>query len=184
VAAFSGFLGIGAIVPVLPAHMQADLGSGDVEIGFVIGACSIAALGSRIASGRLVDARGGILGVKLGLVLSSLAGLFAMLPVGLPGLVAARMAQGVGAAFVFSGAAAKIVALDPVNQRARAMGLLAVGPWGALAVGPPAGGLIGSFLGVGDRHAAMRAAGAPIGDIAAGKADLVASPGAAGAADR
>ena len=57
------------------------------------------------------------------------------------------MAQGVGAAFVFSGAAALIVASAPVNQRARAMGLLGVGPWAALAIGPLAGGLIGSFAG-------------------------------------
>jgi MFS family permease len=146
-AAFCGFLGIGAIVPVLPAHMRSDLGSHDVEIGFVIGAYSIGALGSRILSGRLVDARGGMMSVKLGLVLSSLAGLLFVLPLGLPGLVAGRMAQGVGAAFVFGGAAALIVALAPVSQRAKAMGLLGVGPWGALAVGPLIGGLIGSFAG-------------------------------------
>ncbi len=146
-AVFTAFLGIGAIVPVLPGHMQQDLNSGDVEIGFVVGAYSVAALGSRIAAGRLVDARGGIVSVRLGLSVSFLAGLLFLLPLGLPALVAARMAQGVGAAFTFGGAAALIVAMAPPDQRARAMGWLGVGPWGALAVGPIVGALIGSFGG-------------------------------------
>jgi MFS family permease len=146
-AVFTAFLGIGAIVPVLPGHMQQDLGAGDVEIGFVVGAYSVAALGSRIAAGRLVDSRGGVVSVKLGLSVSFLAGLLFLMPLGLPALVAARMAQGVGAAFTFGGAAALIVSMAPPDQRARAMGWLGVGPWGALAVGPIVGGLIGSFAG-------------------------------------
>lgn len=146
-ASFSSFVGIGALVPVLPFHIHSDLGLGDIELGLVVGAYSVAALGSRIAAGRVVDSRGGVVGLRFGLVVGSVAGLLFFVPAGLPGLLVARMCQGVGAAFVFASGASLVVDLAPVHQRARAMSLLGTGPWGGVAIGPFIGGLIGSYVG-------------------------------------
>lgn len=146
-ASFSAFVGIGALVPVLPFHIHHDLGLGDVELGLVVGSYSVAALGSRLAAGRLVDARGGAVGLRFGLVVGSVAGLLYFIPLGLPSLLVARMCQGVGAAFVFASGASLVVDLAPEHQRARAMSLLGTGPWGGVAIGPFVGGLIGSYLG-------------------------------------
>lgn len=144
-AAFSGFVGFGAIIPVLPVHMRIDLGASDVELGVVIGVTSIAALSTRMASGRLVDIRGAALGLVIGLSLCSLAGLLFFAPAGVIGLGVARIVQGFGQAFVFAGCTALTVSRAPADQRARALGLLGVGSWGGMAIGPLFGALLGSF---------------------------------------
>jgi hypothetical protein len=110
-ATFLGFLGIGAILPVLGPHVRRDLGQSDIVLGFAIGVFSIVALAGRLISGPITDRRGRKYSYTAGLALCSLAGVAYLLPFGIWAVFAGRILQGVGEAFLFTGAAAWIVEL-------------------------------------------------------------------------
>jgi MFS family permease len=144
-AMFTGFVGIGAILPALPLHVTGNLGAGDIELGVVIGAFSIAALATRLVSGRFVDRKGPRLALQLGLAVCSIGGFLFLVPAGLPGVIAARLVQGFGDAFLFTAGAAWTIDLAPSDRRAQALGLLALGIWGGLALGPAVGAVLGGY---------------------------------------
>jgi len=73
-AVLAGFLVIGAALPVLPLHVNRDLGFGTFVVGLVAGAQFVASLATRIWSGSYSDANGGKRSVVLGLVAAALAG--------------------------------------------------------------------------------------------------------------
>ncbi len=151
VATFLGFLGIGAILPVLAPHVRHDLGQSDVILGFAIGIFSIVALAARLISGPVTDRRGRKYSYTAGLALCSLAGVAYLLPFGIWAVFAGRILQGIGEAFLFTGAAAWIVELGGADRQARSLGWLSSGIWGGISVGP----VIGQFLGAFDSAAWM-----------------------------
>lgn len=78
-AVLTGFLVIGAALPVLPLHVSGDLGFSSVVVGLVAGAQFGAALISRIWSGSYTDAKGGKRAVVIGFVTAAVAGLLYLL---------------------------------------------------------------------------------------------------------
>ena len=48
---FIGFIGIGAIVPVLAPHVRYDLAQTDFVLGLVVGVFSVVAFGTRFFAG-------------------------------------------------------------------------------------------------------------------------------------
>ena len=144
-ATFLGFLGIGAVLPVLAPHVRHDLGESDVVLGFAIGIFSIVALAGRLISGPVTDRRGRKFSYTTGLALCSLAGVAYLLPLGIWAVFAGRILQGVGEAFLFTGAAAWIVELGGADRQARSLGWLSSGIWGGISVGPAIGQLLGAF---------------------------------------
>jgi MFS family permease len=144
-ATFLGFLGIGAILPVLGPHVRRDLGQSDIVLGFAIGVFSIVALAGRLISGPITDRRGRKYSYTAGLALCSLAGVAYLLPFGIWAVFAGRILQGVGEAFLFTGAAAWIVELGGSGRQARSLGWLSSGIWGGISVGPVIGQLLGAF---------------------------------------
>lgn len=144
-ATFLGFLGMGTVLPGLAPHVRHDLGGSDQTVGFVIGAFSFVALGSRFFSGPLADRRGRKTAFLTGLLSCAVAGSAYLLPLGLPGAYLGRILQGFGEACLYTGAAAWAVEVAGVSRSGQALGYVSSGIWGGISAGPVIGHWLGSF---------------------------------------
>ncbi len=134
-ATFLGFLAIGAVLPVLPQYVRGPVGAGDVAVGVVIGAFALTAFFGRPLGGRIADRRGRKVVHLTGLGICVVAGALLFLPLGVPGLVAARLVLGLGDGWVFTAGVTWIVDLTPAARRGQAIGIFGLAIWGGLAVG-------------------------------------------------
>jgi MFS family permease len=138
-ATLLAFLAVGAVIPVLPRYVTGPLGSGDLAVGVVLGAFAATAIAARPLGGRAADRRGRRPVVLAGLALSAVAGLLYHLPLGVPGLVAARLVLGVGDGWVFTAALSWAVDLTPPARRGQAIAWFGMAIWGGLSLGPVIG---------------------------------------------
>lgn len=129
------FLAIGAVLPVLPRYVTEELGAGDVAVGVVIGAFAISALVGRPIGGRLADRHGRKAIHSIGMAICVVAGLLLYLPLGVAGLVFARLVVGLGDGWVFTAGVTWIVDLAPEQRRGQAIGLFGLAIWGGLTFG-------------------------------------------------
>ncbi|HEX8753045.1 MAG TPA: MFS transporter [Solirubrobacterales bacterium] len=136
---FSGLLGVGAVLPVLPRYVHGPLHEGNVAVGLVVGSYAITGLLLRPVSGRLADTRGRKPMVLFGAIVLAVSGLLYVPNLGIAGLVLARLLLGVGEGAVYTAGSAWIVDLAPVARRGRVLGLYGLAVWGGLSVGPLAG---------------------------------------------
>jgi MFS family permease len=139
---FTGLVAVGAVLPVLPRYVHGPLGSGDVAVGIVVGAYAVTGLLLRPFAGRLADRRGRKPAVLLGSAIVAGAGFLYLLPLGIPGLIAARLLLGAGEGAVFTAGSAWIVDIAPPERRARVIGLYGLAVWSGLSVGPLLGELL------------------------------------------
>ncbi len=116
----------------------------------MIGVFSFVALLGRLVAGPLADRRGRKISFLTGLVCCALAGGIYLMPLGMAGPYLARIFQGMGEAFLYTGAAAWVVELAGIERSAQALGYLSSGIWGGISAGPVVGQWIGSF-----QHAAL-----------------------------
>ncbi len=149
-ATFLGFLGIGTVLPGLAPHVRHDLGGSDETVGYVIGIFSFVALGARFFSGTLADTRGRKKVFALGLLCCAIAGAVYFAPLGIAGVYLARVMQGFGEAFLYTGAATWAIEIAGVHRSAQALGYVSSGIWGGMSAGPVLGSWLGSF-----EHAAL-----------------------------
>ncbi len=149
-ATFLGFLGIGTVLPSLAPHVRHDLGGSDETVGFVIGVFSFIALGARFFSGTLADTRGRKNVFLTGLGCCAAAGAVYLAPLGIAGVYLARVLQGFGEAFLYTGAATWAIEIAGVHRSAQALGYVSSGIWGGMSAGPVLGSWVGSFA-----HAAL-----------------------------
>jgi MFS family permease len=145
IATFLAFLGIGTVIPGLAPHVRHDLGASDETVGFVIGVFSFVALGARFISGPLADTRGRKRSFAAGLLCCAAAGAIYLAPFGISGVYLARVLQGFGEAFLYTGAAAWAVEVAGVHRSAQALGYISSGIWGGMSAGPVVGHWVGSF---------------------------------------
>ena len=139
---FCGLVAVGAVLPVLPRYVHGPLDAGNVAVGVVIGSYAITGLLLRPFAGRLADHRGRKPTVLLGSILVALGGFMYLLPLGVPGLVAARLVLGAGEGTVFTASSAWVVDLAPPARRGRVIGLYGLSVWAGLSIGPLIGELI------------------------------------------
>ena len=139
---FSGLLAVGAVLPVLPRYVHGPLDGGGIDVGIVIGSYAVTGLLLRPFAGRLADRRGRKSTVLLGSSLVAVAGFLYLLPLGIPGLIAARLLLGAGEGTVFTAGSAWIVDIAPPERRGRVIGLYGLSVWSGLSIGP----LIGELL--------------------------------------
>jgi MFS family permease len=139
---FTGLLAVGAVLPVLPRYVHGPLDAGNVAVGVVIGSYAVTGLLLRPFAGRFADRRGRRPAVLAGSLLVAAGGFLYLLPFGVPGLVAARLALGAGEGTVFTAGSAWIVDVAPPDRRGRVIGLYGLAVWSGLSVGP----LIGELL--------------------------------------
>ncbi len=152
----AGVLGLGAfltqfdvtaLVVVMPA-IGRDLGLGMPGLAWVIDAYSLAFTAALLAAGALADRHGRRRILLLGNGLFAAASVACALAGTAPALCVARAAQGIGAAFLITGAIASIAGSfpDPV-LRARALAVIGILSGVAMALGPTLGGLLAAWLG-------------------------------------
>ncbi len=139
---FCGLLAVGAVLPVLPRYVDGPLGGGKVAVGVVIGAYAITGLMLRPFAGRFADRRGRKPTVLIGSLLMAIGGFLYLLPLGVGGLIAARLVLGAGEGTVFTAGSAWIVDLAPPERRGRVIGLYGLAVWSGLSIGPLFGELI------------------------------------------
>jgi MFS family permease len=139
---FASLLAVGTVLPVLPRYVHGPLDAGNVAVGVVIGSYAVTGLLLRPVAGRLADRRGRKPAVLAGSLLVAASGFLYLLPLGVPGLIAARLVLGAGEGTVFTAGSAWIVDIAPADRRGRVIGLYGLAVWAGLSLGP----LIGELL--------------------------------------
>jgi MFS family permease len=144
--AFFTNLDVTAVVVALPA-MARDLGFGMAATAWVVDAYSLAFTGMLLAAGALADR----FGRRRALLVGNMIFLVASLACGFawngPSLWIARGLQGIGAAFIVTGALALISGVfTDANARARAFALMGVVSGVGMAVGPTLGGMVTAWV--------------------------------------
>ncbi|HEX9966325.1 MAG TPA: MFS transporter, partial [Solirubrobacterales bacterium] len=139
---FAGLVAVGAVLPVLPRYVHGPLDGGNVAVGIVIGSYAVTGLLLRPFAGRLADRRGHKPAVLIGSAVVAGAGFLYLLPLGIPGLIVARLLLGAGEGTVFTAGSAWIVDIAPPERRARVIGLYGLAVWSGLSVGPLLGELL------------------------------------------
>lgn len=136
-----------AVVVAMPAVTN-DVGFGIAGMAWMIDAYSLAFTATLMASGALADRFGCrrclLSGNAVFLVASLLCGSASAAPM----LLAARAMQGIGAAFMTTGATSLLAhAFPDIRQRSRAFGINGVISGIAMALGPTMGGALAAWLG-------------------------------------
>ena len=135
------------VVVALPG-IAGNLGFSVDGAAWVFDAYSLAFTGALLASGALADRFGRRRSMLAGNAVFLAASIACGLATNGPMLLAARAAQGVGAAFLVTGALALVAGTFPDReQRARAFGIVGVVSGVAMALGPTLGGLLASWFG-------------------------------------
>lgn len=139
---FSGLFAVGAVLPVLPRYVHGPLDGGNIAVGVVIGCYAATGLLLRPVAGRIADRRGRKPAVLAGSLLVAASGFLYLLPLGIGGLILARLVLGAGEGTVFTAGSAWIVDLAPEDRRGRVIGLYGLAVWGGLSIGPLVGELL------------------------------------------
>jgi MFS family permease len=139
---FAGIVAVGAVLPILPRYVHGPLDGGNIAVGIVVGSYAATGLLLRPVAGRIADSRGRRPAVLAGSLLVAISGFLYLLPLGIPGLILARLVLGAGEGTVFTAGSAWIVDIAPPQRRGRVIGLYGLAIWTGLSVGP----LIGELL--------------------------------------
>lgn len=136
-----------AVVVAMPG-LAKDLGFAVAGSAWVIDAYSLAFTGALVASGALADRFGRRRSMLAGNAVFLAASIACGMATNGPLLLIARVVQGVGGAFMGTGAVALAAGAFPDrDQRARAFGTIGVISGIAMALGPTLGGLLAAWFG-------------------------------------
>jgi MFS family permease len=136
-----------AVVVAMPGIAK-ELGFAVAGAAWVIDAYSLAFTGALLASGALADRFGRRRAMLAGNAVFLMASIGCGLATSGPMLLTARLVQGVGTAFMVTGAIALVAGAFPNHdQRVRAFGIIGVFSGVAMALGPTLGGLFASWFG-------------------------------------
>jgi MFS family permease len=141
------FLITGMAIPVLPLHVNRDLGLDTFVVGLVSGSQFAASLVSRVWSGRFADTRGAKRAVAAGLMAAAFAGLIYLLslrfvdaPVTSVAILAlGRALLGGAESFIITGALSWGLALVAPQNSGKVIAWVGTALYTAFAVGAPAG---------------------------------------------
>lgn len=132
---FCGYLGLAAVIPVLPRFVRESFGAGNLAVGLAVTATALTALLMRPVAGELADRYGFRLVMQAGALIVAAGGVLYFLPVGLTGLVGVRLLLGIGEASLFTAGAVWTVSLAPHSRRGQLIGLYGVSMWGGISAG-------------------------------------------------
>ena len=133
------YLSVGAVIPALPRYVAGPLGGGNLAVGVVMGSFALTSVFLRPVGGRLSDRRGRRPIFMAGTALMALAGVLYLAPIGLAGLIIARLVLGVGEGWMYTAAAAWVVDLTPAHRRGTVIGWFGVSIFLGQAMGPAIG---------------------------------------------
>ncbi|NED57653.1 MFS transporter, partial [Micromonospora aurantiaca] len=132
---FTGYLGLTAVIPVLPGFLRERHDAGDLAVGVVVTVTAVTALLVRPVAGALADRHGHRTVMLAGALVVAGGGLLYLAPLGVPALVAVRLLLGAGEAALFTAGAVWIVQLAPHERRGQLIGLYGVSMWGGISAG-------------------------------------------------
>lgn len=141
-AVLFSFMAIGSVLPVLPLYVKGPVGAGDVAVGVVVGAFAVTAAIGRPLGGRLADATSRRRVLIIGLLGASAGGAMLFLPLGVPGLVLARLVLGFGDGWIFTSGVSWVVDLTPEERRGQVIGIFGISVWGGISLGTVIGQVI------------------------------------------
>jgi MFS family permease len=147
-ASFTGMLGFGAVIPMLPVYLHEQSGASTFVTGLLIGLSSAFALVGRLFAGKTADAKGRRTALLIGMGFCSAAGVLYLPIFGLHALALGRVFHGLGEAFFVTAAVAWAVDIAPENRRAETLGYLSSGIWGGVSIGPAIGQALGTMTSV------------------------------------
>ena len=127
--------------------IRRDLGFGLSGLEWVVNAYTLSLAVFMLPAGKLADAYGRRRVFVAGVAIFTLASLLSGLAGSAPLLLAARVAQGLGAAFIVPAALSIVSALFPERERGAALGIWAGASSVGLGVGPLVGALLTDGLG-------------------------------------
>ena len=135
------------IVNVALPAIQRDLGIGVSELEWVVTGYALSFAVLMLTGGKLADMLGRRRIFLVGLAVFTLSSFFCGLAGSAELLIAARVVQGVGSAFMMPATLSIITATFPPKERGTALGIWAGVSAMALAIGPLVGGLITEHIG-------------------------------------
>lgn len=148
VTVWSTFTAFGVVVPMIPRLVTESLHGSAAMVGAAFATTAVVALVLRPSSGQLAQRFGTQRIMALGAVLAAATGILHALPLGIPGLLAARVVMGVSEALLMTAGSVWTVSLAPPRRRGQIIGLYGLSMWGGLAAGPVLGELayhVGSY---------------------------------------
>ena len=137
---FFFFLSLNGFV-LLPIHIQ-QLGGNEIQIGLVMGVYSLVGIVCQPLIGPWVDVVGRRPFMLVGIALTLVAALLAVVPGGVGLLALVRALQGVGLSCFFVAAFSYVVDIVPAAQRGWALGIYGISGFISTAVAP----LIGEWV--------------------------------------
>ncbi|MFI0711611.1 MFS transporter [Streptomyces inhibens] len=150
-ALFCTFASFGLVIPVIPRLVTEQLHGSPFEVGATFTVSGVVALLVRPYAGQVAQRRGSRPVMMLGALLIIVVGALYALPLGLPGLLVARLVMGVGEAFLFTAGSVWTVSLTPPDRRGQIVGFYGLAMWTGLTVGPVLGEVVfrtGSYTAV------------------------------------
>jgi len=133
------------VVSVALPRIQQDLGLSQIGLQWVMNGYILALAATVAAGGRLGDILGRLKAFVGGVILFAAASVACGLAQSEAALVAARVLQGVGAAFMQPASAAIVTGTFPLGERGKAMAVYAGVAMSMMAAGPLVGGAITQY---------------------------------------
>lgn len=136
---FVYFVGIGAMLPILPRYVEDELGGNGFQVGLAVGAFAVSAAVLRPWVGRMGDTHGRRILIVAGAAVAAVSIVAYSLATNLALLIAFRLVTGVGEAAFFTGLVTVNQDLAPDHRRGEAASYFSVSLYGGLAIGPVLG---------------------------------------------
>ncbi|MGW8555982.1 MFS transporter [Streptomyces tubercidicus] len=141
-ALFCTFASFGLVIPVIPRLVTEQLHGSPFEVGVTFTVSGVVALLVRPYAGQVAQRRGSRPVMMFGALLIIVVGGLYALPLGLPGLLVARLVMGIGEAFLFTAGSVWTVSLTPPERRGQIVGFYGLAMWTGLTVGPIMGDVV------------------------------------------
>ncbi|KMT21906.1 MFS transporter [Clostridium cylindrosporum] len=141
---FIVFLGVGLVIPVMPAFMNSMNLSGKT-MGYLISAFATAQLIMSPFAGSWVDRYGRKRIIVIGLVVFSISELIFALGTHVSMLYISRCLGGISAAFIMPGVTAYIADITSIENRPKAMGYMSAAISTGFIIGPGISGFVAGY---------------------------------------
>lgn len=141
---FLAFLGIGLVVPVLPAIMN-ELSINGAVVGYMVAVFAFVQLISSPIAGRWADRYGRKRMIVIGLVIFGLSEFLFGIGKTVEVLFLSRMFGGLSSAFIMPAVTAFIADITTAHERPKALGYMSAAINTGFIIGPGLGGFLAEF---------------------------------------
>jgi predicted MFS family arabinose efflux permease len=130
------YMALGAVLRVLPRHVETELHGSALTLGLAVGAPALTAILTRPWGGRLADRYGPSRVLLVGACAMALGALPALIPDDIAALLGSRLAAGAGEGLMMSAAVLWLLRIAGPARRGRAIGHIGLANYAGLVLGP------------------------------------------------